>query len=139
VAVIPADLLAPTGPVEVTLFRGEGDGSPGTTLHDRLETYIGRATDEVEGIAFPRPEAAIRLYSLYLTFESAYLLACSRPTSENLQVEVLGSYGYTKDQRDALRARADEYLGLYEQMKNTIPGGVPYGVQTRQVTNVFRW
>lgn len=143
-AVTPADLLAPAGPVEVTLFPGEDVASevnPGSTkLEDRLQTYIDRAVARTEGIAFPRPDDAVAMYALYLTFMAAYVLAASRPATENAQVEIIGSYGYSKDQRDALKAQANQYLTEYETLYAMVPISTqPATARSRQITNEFEW
>lgn len=141
--VIPADLLAPAGPVEETLFLGEGGDAPGSELETRLTTYIAQATEEVAGIAFPLPEQAdeaIAAWALYLTFNAAYLLACSRPSNENTMVPVLGQQGFSKDQRDALAKRAQSYLAQFNSLvtaANIMSGQV--GTTSRQTAVIYEY
>lgn len=139
-AVTPADLMAPAGPVEGTLFPGEGDGTAGTDLHTRLTEYISRAESKVAGIEFPDPDLAAEKWALHLTFDAAYMLAVSRPATENTMVQVLGSHGYAKDQRDALRELAQHYLYEYQAEEAAAPTTQnPKGIPTRQTTNEFEW
>jgi len=135
----PADLLAPAGPVEAALFPGEGDGSNGTDLFARLSAYIDQAEVKAAEAAFLDPEAAARAWALHLSFEAAYTLAVSRPATENTMVQVLGSTTYTKDQRDGLKAKSNQYLAEFNRMLAQIPVGSPSGPQSRQSTNTFDW
>ena len=141
--ITPADLLAPKGPVEVTLFPGENSeasGSASTKLEIRLQEYIDRAEAKVSGVTLPDPDSATYAWALHLTFSAAYILACSRPTNENTMVAVLGSQGFSPDQRAALRSLADYYLGEYESVLAAVPVDVPLlNAQSRQVTNRFEW
>jgi hypothetical protein len=134
--IIPADLLAPAGPVEETLFRDE-------TLSDiekRLQAYIDQAYEKINGIAFPRPDEAARLWALYLTFDAAYILACAKPGNENTMVQILGSEGYHKDQRDGIRDKRNEYRAAFIDMENALPAVTSQlGPQSRQVVNRFVW
>lgn len=142
-AVTPADLLAPAGPVEDTLFRDEGDGSAGTELNVRLSSYISTSVAKVAGVAFPdqdTEDAAVTAWSLYLAFKAAYMVAVANPATENAQVEIIGSKGYAKDQRDALREAAEEFYRDYELILAAIPTDAqPYGVPTRSTTNKFEY
>lgn len=139
-AVAPADLLAPAGPVEEELFPGEGNGTAGTELYGRLSEYITRAQEKAAGIAFPDPDAAVESWALHLTFEAAYLLSVARPANENTMVEVLGSQGFARDQRDALRSMADYYARSYHGYVAEVPTEAqPLGAQTRQITNSYEW
>jgi hypothetical protein len=124
------DLLSPAGPVERTLFPGEGDGSDGTKLEVRLQSYIDQSYDKVADIAFAEPH------------EAAYTLAISRPANENDMVPVLGSRGYQKDQRDALRAKANQYKAEYDSLEsNAITASQPVnsGPQSRETPTNFAW
>jgi hypothetical protein len=136
------DLLSPAGPVERTLFPGEGDGSDGTKLEVRLQSYIDQSYDKVADIAFAEPDDAARAWALYLTHEAAYTLAISRPANENDMVPVLGSRGYQKDQRDALRAKANQYKAEYDSLEsNAITASQPVnsGPQSRETPTNFAW
>lgn len=142
-----ADLLAPVGPVEVTIFPGEStrSGDTATALEVRLQTYIDKAKAKVAELTFPQPDPAledklVRAWALYLTFMAAYRIANSRPATENAQVAVLGSTTYTKDQRDALLAEANEYKLEYESTVVDIPTDVvPRTPQTRSTTLTFEY
>jgi hypothetical protein len=122
--ITPADLLAPKGPVEVTLFPGESVGSAPTVLDTRLQEYIDQADTKTIGIAFPQPDDAIRAWALYLTFDAAYVLAISRASMENTMVPVLGSESFSKDQRDGLKAKASSYLTTYQELFAAVPSEV---------------
>lgn len=139
-AVTPADLLAPAGPVEETLFPGEGDGDAATPLYTRLAAYIGQAEAKIVGVAFPDPDPATKAWALHLTFEAAYRVAVSRPATENSMVAVIGSHGYAKDQRDALKAEArkwkEEFFNLYASVPTT---PVPLGPGSRQTRIIYEW
>jgi hypothetical protein len=142
--ITPADLLAPIGPVEVTLFPGEyseSSGATATKLESRLQTYIDQAYAKIDGIAFPLPDTAARAWALHLTFAAAYVLACSRPANENMMVAVLGSKGFAKDQRDALLVLSEQYAGEFAVLEAEIPVSVPImgSAQSRQITNIFEW
>lgn len=140
-----ADLMAPTGPVEKTLFPGEATLSVSnpevTNLELRLEVYIQRAYSKIAGIGILQPDEAARAWALYLTFDAAYVLAVSRPAGENSQVPVIGSHTYGKDQRDGIFNRAQEYLSEYESYINAAPaeGLIDIGTRSRAVTNKFEW
>ena len=138
-AITPADLLAPAGPVEDELFPGEGDGADPSALYTRLLSYVTQAVAKTSGIAFPDEDAAVEAWALHLTFKAAYMVAVARPATENSMVPVLGSETYTKDQRDALRAKADEYESVYAGLLAAIPaeGEQPVGVPTRTVSLEF--
>lgn len=139
-AVVPADLLSPAGPVEEALFPSEGDGAPGTDLYERLQRYIARAGVIASGIAFPDPDPAVTAYALYLTFQAAYMGAISRPAMENAQVPILGSTQFDKDQRDALKELYLEYQAEYNTLVSAVPTvQIQRGVPTRSTPNVFEW
>ena len=139
-AITPADLLAPTGPVETLLFPGEVVGDDMTTLEDRLQSYITQAETKNAAIGFADPDAADKAWALYLTFQAAYLIACARPSTENAQVEILGSQSYSKDQRDALLSRAQEYRDEYTDLLNAVPStSTPVGIPSRSTPIVYDW
>lgn len=143
-AVTTADLLSPAGPVEVTLFPGEDTedvDNPGSTLLEtRLAAYISRAEVKTAGIAFTDPDPAVEAWALHLTFSAAYTLAVSRPSSEDTKVKILGSQGFSKDQRDALQRKADSYLREYDALVAAVPTTAnPSGIPTRSTGNVFEW
>ena len=113
-----ADLLAPYGPVEYVFFPGESslvaeDPLNRTKLEVRLQVYLDQAYTEKVG-GWEDPDAGARPWALYRTFDAALLLMSSRPASENMQVEVLGSQAFVKDQRDDFRQRRQQYLTEYE-------------------------
>ena len=130
---IPADLLAPKGPLEPELFRDEGDGSGGTELNTRLAEYI------VQAIAKTSVTSAQRAWALYLAFNAAYIIAISNPADVNFQVDILGSEGYDTDQREALQSKALEYLADYEVAKIAETDEVSRTPQSRVVQNVFAY
>jgi len=142
-AITADDLLAPYGPVEVTLFPGEDtEGSvPGSTiLKDRLEVYIAQASAKNAGISFPDADAADTAWALHLTFKAAHMVAVARPSMENAQVPVLGSETYSKDQRDALLLKAEEYLDVYNMLLAEVPTDQsPRGVPSHETTTEFDW
>ena len=133
------DLLAPQGPVEVTLFPGEG--APSTALNDRLQTYIDRAVAKVGETGVSDPDPAVLAWSLHLTFTAAYIIASARPANENSMVAVLGSQGFAKDQRDTLKDLASEYAHKYEEAVSAalLPQPQPRGFQSREISNSFEW
>ena len=137
------DLIAPNGPVEVTLFPGEnteGDSPPATILEDRLTIYITQASVKNVSIAFEDGDAADTLWALHLTFKAAHMVAVARPSMENAQVPILGSESYAKDQRDALLTKADEYEAEYNTLLAAVPTTeVQKGVPTRSTSNEFDW
>lgn len=136
--VTPTDLLAPEGPVEEELFPGEGDGAAGTELHGRLTTYINRAEAKVAGIDFPDTDHAVSLWALHLTFTAAYNVAIARPANENTMVEIIGSQGFAKDQRDAIKALAHQYAQDYRALAASVPSTAqPLGIPSRQVETKF--
>jgi hypothetical protein len=139
--ITPADLLAPAGPIEAALFPGEGDGIDGTDLYERLDAYITRAQTVTSGIAFPDPDPAVKAYSLYLAFDAAYMVSVARPSADNSLVPVLGSESYSKDQRDALKAKADLYFAEYRDLLVLVPPAsgtiVPVGIPTRSTPTLF--
>lgn len=140
-AITPADLLAPKGPVEVTLFPGESIGGSPTALESRLQEYIDQAEDKISGIAFPLPDSAVRAWSLHLTFDAAYVLAISRASMENMMTPVLGSETFSKDQRDGIKAKADLYASAYNDLLLTVPSDTitPRGMNTYQTRNVYEY
>lgn len=139
-AVTPPDLLAPAGPVEEQLFPGEGDGTAGTDLNARLTEYISQAEAKAAGIAFPEPDLAVESWALHLTFKAAYMVAVSRPANENTMVEVLGSKGFAKDQRDALLEKAKEYKQDYQNLAAAVPSTAqPVGLRTRTTKNEYEY
>jgi hypothetical protein len=140
--IIPADLLAPEGPVEVTMFPDEGTGLDGGKLNIRLDSYIDQGQAKVMDIALAEPELGVRAWALFLAFDAAYILACSRPNMENTMVEILGSKSYAKDQRDGLKALRDRYLEDYNVVLNTVVdvvNAIPRGYMTRAITNVYEY
>jgi len=142
-AITNADMLAPTGPVEVTLFPGEdisGAAPPATILEERLDVYIAQAVAKNAAIAFDDMDAANLAWALHLAFQAAYIVAVARPASENSQIPVLGSEGYAKDQRDALLAKANEYFDDYNMLLMTVPTtSAPSGVPTRSTPLEYEW
>jgi hypothetical protein len=129
--IAPVDLLAPAGPVEATLFRDESM----TVVITRLQTYINRAYAKIEGKAFPLPDEAATLWALYLAFDAAYILSCALPGNENSMVQILGSEGFHKDQRDGLKNKRDEYQMAYEVLEHSLPQiGTISAPQTRQTS-----
>jgi hypothetical protein len=142
-AITADDLIAPNGPIEVTLFPGEdveGEIGGSTILKDRLNIYIAQASAKNAGISFPDEDAADTAWALHLAFEAAYMVAVARPSTDNAQVAVLGSETYSKDQRDALLIKANEYLDEYLALLAEVPTtSAQKGVPTRSTTNEFAW
>jgi hypothetical protein len=143
--ILPADLLAPKGPVEVTLFPGEStppEGGGDSPLIIRLLEYIEQAEIKSSEIAFPEPDTAVRNWALHLAFDAAYVLAISRAATENSMVPVLGSEGYMKDQRDGLKAKADAYAAAYQLLESAvtvISVEQPRSYQSRQTPIIYEW
>lgn len=128
----PSDLLSPSGPVELPLFPGEGDGTDGTALHTRLSSYITQAEAKSDS------RVAQRAWALHLTFKAAYILAIARPADENTQVEILGSEGRDKDQRDGLLKQAEAYKKEFEDIvANTDGRSTPSHPISREVKTKY--
>lgn len=135
--ITPADLLAPQGPVEEGFFPN--DDAAAITV--RLQTYIDRAVAKTSARPFLDPDAATLAWALHLTFEAAYLVACTRPANENSMVPVLGSEGYAKDQRDALKEQSLHYRDEYLMLENRVPMSdtLPSTPQSREVPTRYEW
>jgi hypothetical protein len=132
--VTPESLLEPEGVVNPALFPDDDSAA----LMLRLQTYIDKANTTASDYAFMDTDVAVRALVLHRTFDAAYIIACSRPASEDSKVPILGSTGYAKDQRDALRDRSLAYLAEYEKLLVQVTTVVqPKGYQSREVTNYF--
>lgn len=119
-----ADLLQPLGPVAESFYPDDAP-PPATgdnTVITRLTTYITRAVSKVAGYSgMSDVDGAVRLWALYLAFEAAYLIKISKPLNENMQVPVLGSFGYGSQQITELRSQMLQYKTEFD-VKVTGPG-----------------
>jgi hypothetical protein len=109
-AVQPDALIAPNGPVELSLFPGE---APDGALLERMAVYVGKAEDKTSAYTFATPEreeAAVAAWALYLAFNAAYTLSLARPAEQDAGFEVLGRVLYEDDQRQGLKDLADKYF-----------------------------
>lgn len=142
-SITSADILAPTGPVEIIMFPGEnveGAVEGSTILVDRLNNYIAQAVAKNALLAFDDMDGANLAWALHLTFNAAYLGAVARPSTADSKVEIIGSAGYDKDQRDALLAQAEHYLDEYNVLLLALPTTAsPVGTPSRSTTNSFEW
>jgi len=140
-AITPADLLSPVGPIEPELFEGEdveGDNPPNTILEDRLQEYIDQAEAKNTPIGFSDQDAADKAWALHLAFSAAYMVAVARPSIDNAQVAVIGSQSYSKDQRDALLDKANEYFDEYRALLAAVPTtAAPVGIPSRTTSLDF--
>jgi len=141
-AVSASDVLAPGGPIEKTLFPGEGDGTSGSDLHNRVVETITKASVKAsaDGITTQVDDAVLH-WTLHTLYKAAFILAVSRPAQEDAQMEVIGSIRFDKDQRDGLRELAsyheDAYLGIVDTESGT--GTHAKGLPSYQTKQDFDW
>lgn len=138
-AVVPAQLLAPAGPVTPLFFPGEGVPE----LSTRLQAYIDNALLRAEIIAVagdvPRADNMTVAFVLYTTYTDVY----TRMSIEPMQVAVTekGSHTYTAEQLRNIKALADKYWNDFVTLAElpvpkTIAGVIP---PTQSISTDVRW
>lgn len=113
-AVAPADLLlSGGGPVDLSLFPGEGSN----VILDRLGKYIanGAADPRVANQTdLVRKDNLVRAYALQQVFQGVFIRMSSEPLT--LNVTEKGGHGYSYEQIRGMKGLADKYyqdfLGL---------------------------
>lgn len=139
-AVTPASLLQPEGPLDPSLFPD--DAAPPATgagsVLGRLTTYINRAVTKLAPYSLANPDPATEKWALYLAFSDAHTLAVARPASET-DPAGLGGRAYNADQLKALARKAEEYRGDFNEIVGAVPGSIPTHRVSRVTTNNFEW
>lgn len=103
-AVTPADLLAPNGMLESSLFPGEDPAS----LETRLNTYI------VEAAARTDNDAAVKAWAYHRAFLAVYIRLTSKPAS--VEFEDQGSHSYLITQIENVYRLSQEYRDEYDRL-----------------------
>jgi hypothetical protein len=116
VAVTPADLLQPYGPVSASFYPDDAP-PPATgpdTVLGRLAAYIARATDEVAALGVRVREAdrpaAVKAWALYLAHDDAYTIKLAKPATKNAGDLGLGGTGFITEQFKGLKEKRDGFL-----------------------------
>lgn len=101
-AVTAADLVAPKGELESSLFKGEDIVADG----GRLDQYIAEAV--AKGAA---SDEAVKAWAYHRTYLAVYLRMSSAPVKASLDDQ--GSREYDSKQAERFLARSNEMLNRY--------------------------
>jgi hypothetical protein len=136
-AILPAQLLAPEGPITPLLFPGEGVNE----LSARLQAYLDNAALRAEVVAAPAPaqDGLINAYALYTAFTDVYIRMSAQPLT--ITVTEKGGHGYSAEQIRNMKALAtkywDDFVSLQEVTVPLTSPGISPG--TRSVATDVRW
>lgn len=120
------DLIAPNGPIQPTFFPTSAL-PVGVNLSGLMDAYVTRAYADARVSTLTSETAKnTGAFSLaaYLALMDVYGRMLTEPTSVNIAEK--GSHGYTKDQRDGIKALADQYLADLDAL---IPVPIPADAQ----------
>lgn len=138
-AVVPAQLLAPSGPITPLLFPGEDTNA----LTSRLQAYIDNAGLRSEVIAaagdVPRADNMIIAFALWTAFTDVYIRMSAQPLTINVTEK--GGHGYNTEQLRNMKALAQKYWDDFVNLQivpvpATTPGATP---GTQSVSTDVRW
>lgn len=117
-SVVPSQLIAPVGMVELFMFPGETQ----TQVETRLQAYIDEAVDEKGS----ESDAATKHWAYYRAFTQVVLRLSTQ--AESVDVTDEGSHSYGSRQADRLRDLAGEHLAEWNALIETSSlADAPYG------------
>lgn len=136
-AVTVQDLLTPNGPVDPSLFPGEGSNELGA----RLTAYIAKGTADprVTGMPVERRDGLVESYALYQAFRDAHLLMVAKPLTVNVAEK--GGHGFSNEQIKSLAAMRDGYLSSFNNglVLEVAPSAPPKIPGTQAVSTRVDW
>jgi hypothetical protein len=121
-----ADLLAPRGLVESSLFPGED----AATLEARLQAYID------EGERNTGVEDAVKAWAYYRAFYAAYVRLTSQPSTRRFDDQGQSSYLVTQIQN--VLAEAERWKAVYDGLVSPVVEVRPAS-GTHSVDNTYSW
>lgn len=135
-AVLPANLLDPEGPLQPHMFPADV-AAGGTTLTDRLQGYINKGVALTGGtLTGAEQDRAVYWYSLYRSWDAVYSMMITRPA--RITQDGAETTEYIKDQIAAVLAARDEALRNYEGIVATVTSAVREAFPaTQSVVNQF--
>ena len=134
--VVATDLLAPTGPIDPSLFPGVASN----VLSERLGVYIANA--EQEGAVLvadaSRQDAMVRAHAIWQAFTAVYIRMSTQPVT--LAVHEKGSHTYSTEQIRNIRELAAQYRAEFDSLI-VVPGTVRPGMTpgTMSVATDVQW
>lgn len=131
-AVLPEDLIQPTGELESAWFPADDEAA----LEARLTAYIAEGADL--SAEADDPDAATTAFAYWRSYEAVYLRLSGSPAS----VGIVGHMNrqYTQEQLRAFRTKAAEWRVVFEGFvrgASESAGGSP--PTSRQTSAVFVW
>ena len=140
-AVTPASLIQPLGPIAASFFPDDspppaaGEGS----LLGRLQAYIDRALEKVSTLVLTNSDPAVRAWALHLAFDDAHTGMAARYASEQL-LGGLGGYTFNAEQLKVFEKKAKEYAAVYDaEVLNAGSLTQPHTPQSRETPVLFDW
>lgn len=118
-AVRSADLLAPSGLVELFMFPGETQAK----IEERLASSIAEAVEKGSP-----SDAATRAWAYHRAFTSVYLRLLTNPATVDVPDE--GSHSILAAQINRMKELADRYLGEWLVLQEETPSvsvSLPHG------------
>lgn len=131
----PHSLITPTGRIAPDLFPEWDDAC----LASAVQAWITEAYDrpDVAGLGETRQDAAARAWAYHRAFDAAAVSMAANPATHS-QTDA-GSSGYSKDQRDAIRERADRYLTEFHTLTAQTAAIPSQWTGGQTVPHVFSW
>lgn len=124
-AVTPAQLLAPQGDLEASLFPGEATDA----LNMRLQGYIS------EGEARTSDDAAVRAWAYHRAFHAVYIRLTTTP--HQVSFEDQGGHSYLMSQIENVYNLSRRYLEEFNALVGTDAPGVVSRTESRRAD--FTW
>ena len=110
-AVVPADLLDPVGPVQPGLFPDDVEAG-GSVLTDRIQGYIDKGVALTTGIVSGTDQdRAVYWYAIYRVWDAVYSMMIARPAL--IRQDQAETTEYSKEQLLAAKQARDEAYGQY--------------------------